>query len=73
MKWKFGSNKPDKPGWYAILILYDPREGAYAEGEYWNGCNWRNDCSFIVAHSKDHFESEDAAAKFAKDNNPTPR
>ena len=37
----FSDKDPTAPGWYAVLVCYDPSEGAFPSGAYWDGKKWR--------------------------------
>lgn len=38
---------PTEPGWYAVLWCYEPNEGFFPDGAYWDGERWLSD---VVPH-----------------------
>lgn len=38
-EWQFDGH-PGIAGWYAVLICYDPEEGVFPSGAYWDGEKW---------------------------------
>ena len=41
MEWQFsGTPEVAAPGWYAVLVCYDPREGVFPASAEWDGSNW---------------------------------
>lgn len=40
MEWDYRSDKPIKAGFYPVLFCFDPEEGLFDCGAYWDGNNW---------------------------------
>jgi hypothetical protein len=40
MDWNY-DNEPTVAGWYAVLVCYDPQEGIFPMGAWWNGATWQ--------------------------------
>ena len=38
--WNYTEGPPDTCGWYAVLICYDPMEGAFPQAAFWDGYTW---------------------------------
>lgn len=66
MKWDY-DNTPAASGWYAALVCYDSREGAFPVGAYWDGKAW--DRKAVVAFG-DMRDTEDEAKSLAYDHDP---
>jgi hypothetical protein len=66
MEWEF-TKEPAEPGWYAILICYDPREGIFPDAGYWDGTKW--DRKAVSGHG-DRCESMELAEALAYENDP---
>lgn len=67
--WNY-EDKPAEPGWYPVLICYDPDEGAFPSVAYWSIgriCKW--DRKGIVAFGQRR-ESEADAHKLAHQHDP---
>jgi len=67
MKWIsfWWEEQPTISGWYPILICYDPHEGFFPHGAYWNGSEWdRNAVShWLPTQAKDQESANDEAYK----------
>ena len=65
--WSF-DDAPKIPGWYAVLVCWNSREGVFPSFDYWSGENWSNN-SPITAFSGPH-ESQKIAEDWAYEHNP---
>lgn len=66
MEWEFKKD-PTEPGWYAVLICYDPQEGISPDAGYWDGAKW--DRRSISAHG-DKCASKEQAKELAYAHDP---
>jgi hypothetical protein len=60
------SADPTENGWYAVVLMYDPCEGAFLSAWYWEG-KWG---TTAVIGWNGPFESRELAEKFGYDNDP---
>jgi len=66
MEWELGKI-PEKPGWYAVLLCYDEREGAFPGAAYFDGLGWSN--KHVVACG-DMCDTKREAETLAYENDP---
>jgi hypothetical protein len=67
--WEFIQH-PLKPGWYAIIQMYDSQEGWLPSAGHWDGKQWTKGGDMPVACSKQTFADEESAFDFASDHTP---
>ena len=41
-------HQPTVPGLYPTLVCWDPREGYFPQGSYWEGTKWEFDAGPVV-------------------------
>jgi len=69
--WEYGSAKPDTPGWYPILVCWDPVEGIFPFASRWTGSEWEAYSHRpIVAYWPQVFTTEQAAEACAYEHDP---
>ena len=66
MEWQY-TGDPPSPGWYAVLVCYDPQEGVFPMGAEWDGSKWKQ--RFVVGFG-DRCETAKQAEELARDNDP---
>lgn len=66
MEWN-GMQDPKAPGWYAVLICYDPQEGIFPSAAYWDGEKWNRKA---VSGFGERRETEAEAEALAYENDP---
>lgn len=66
MEWKFLKD-PSAAGWYAVLVCYDPQEGVFPAGAYWDGEKWSRKA---VHGFGEKCETEKEAEELAYANDP---
>ena len=66
MNWEYMKN-PNEPGWYAVLICYDPLEGISPGAGYWDGQKWNRKA---VLGFGEKCETEAEAEALAYENDP---
>lgn len=67
------TEQPDKPGWYAVLICYDPAEGSFPAGVKWDGKMWAGPFGTdapVVARLERTFDDGRAASEWAYEHDP---
>jgi hypothetical protein len=54
---------PTEPGWYPVLVCYDPREGFFPRAACWSGEEWSTTdvCAFIDERFSSALEAEQLA------------
>ena len=60
----FDKPRPEFVGWYATCHCWEPHEGSFMGANYWGDDGWLERLP-IHAWSKQRFETETEAAKFA--------
>ncbi len=68
IQWNRDDPKPPMSGWYATLHCWDPLEGFFPGAAWWDGEKWSN--SLPICEWAGPFDTEDAADKWAEDNDP---
>ena len=67
--WKDAYDKtPTKPGYYAVLYMWDINEGIFDNAYYWDGKEWN--CDLPICNYWGPFESEEEAEEYAAKNSP---
>ena len=70
MEWEFEpeKNPPEEPGWYPILVCYDPQEGLLPAAAYWDGDKWEGELVRVFCKKKCNTDEE--AISLAYEHNP---
>jgi hypothetical protein len=57
------------PGWYPVLVCWEPHEGFFPHGGQWTGSEWQA-CGPVNAYWPVSFENEQKAEEFAYEHDP---
>jgi len=57
---------PSKSGWYPAVLCWEPEEGFFPTGAFWNGSAWEN-ASALCEWVDERFETEGEAQARAYD------
>lgn len=73
--WLDASDKPPtEPGWYAVLWCFDPDEGYFPAGFYWDGERWYDGEKVrvppVAMRSPQSFAEEEDATDWAREHDP---
>jgi len=68
--WEFDRVGPlGSAGWYPVLLCYDPNDGVFPGGEFWDGQKWRSPRA-ISCYMPVRYETEKEAGVMAYRHDP---